>query len=74
LPLGLADGSHREQMLVTAAELLQPDLQVTARAAPVRRAAVILVHMQVLANDVLELALRDRKFAQELTAPSGRPF
>ncbi len=61
-------------MLITAAELLQPDLQVTTRAAPVRRAAVIRVHVPILANDLLELALRDRKFAQKLTAPCRRPF
>ena len=61
-------------MLETASEFLQPDLQVTARAAPMRRAAVILVHMPVLANDVLELTLRDRKLAQELAASCGRPF
>jgi len=61
-------------MLETASELLQPDLQVTARAAPMRRAAVILVHMPVLANDVFELTVRDRKLAQELTASCGRPF
>ena len=51
-------------MLVTAAEPLQPNLQVTARAASVRRAAVIGVHVPILANDLLEVALRDRKFAQ----------
>jgi len=53
---------------------LQPDIQATARAAPVRRAAVILAQMPILANDLLELALRNWKLAQKLTTPRGRPF
>ena len=61
-------------MLKTASELLQPDLQVTARAAPLRRAAVVLVHMSVLADDVFKLALRDRELALEVAAPCGSPF
>jgi len=54
---GFAHGSFCEQTRETLSELLQPDLQVTARAAPWLRTTVLLVHTPVLVNDLFELDL-----------------